>query len=389
MARMSDVVTSNVDTQLVAADAFAGRCEFQRCFEYLERAHILAQTSTYQHVRVHWLMLRWAIGQRDVPECLGQIVRIVGAASKTALGLVPIGNTGGSNVSAFRSMPVPADLAVLLPPRRSRGAVLTTIVVIAGLLLVASAVLGIGTPASAQTALVNGRPMTFRVVGSGRPAVVFISGLGDGMATFDQVATELGKNATVITYDRAGYGGSQAVREPRDARDAERDLFSLLAQSGVPGPYVLVGHSLGGLYAEYYASKHPTQVAGLILEESRPAGFTHRCERLPSKPMCNAPAWLTWMMPGGTRYELEGLAQVTEQVSQSGPLTGRPVLVLSRSRGKERSSFDELWAVAQNDLAARYPGSEHLIAPGDGHYIHRDCMAWFLASIHEFTVKLK
>ena len=106
----------NVDQQVATANAFAGQGEFRRSFEYLERAHVLAQNSTYQHVRVHWLMLLWAIRQRNAREGLGQIVRILGASSKTALGLVPTGNTGGANVSPFRRMPIPAELAALLDP---------------------------------------------------------------------------------------------------------------------------------------------------------------------------------------------------------------------------------------------------------------------------------
>ena len=108
---------------------------------------------------------------------------------------------------------------------------------------------------------------TFRVLGSGRPAVVMISGLGDGMATFDDVAAELAKTRMVIVYDRAGYGGSERANGPRDAVAAARELSGLLAQSGVAGPFVVSGHSLGGLFAEYYAATHPEQVAGLILED--------------------------------------------------------------------------------------------------------------------------
>jgi hypothetical protein len=120
MALMFRTVNAkNVDQQVATANAFAGQGEFRRSFEYLERAHVLAQHSTYQHVRVHWLMLLWAIRQGNVREGIGQVVRILGAACKTALGLVPSGNTGGANVSLFRPMPIPADLAALLAPPKS------------------------------------------------------------------------------------------------------------------------------------------------------------------------------------------------------------------------------------------------------------------------------
>jgi hypothetical protein len=82
-----------------------------QAFNHLERAHVLGQTSTVLHVRAHWRMLIWSWKQRDIRECLAQLVRIAGAATKTAIGLVPSGNTGGSNISPFRSLPVPPELA--------------------------------------------------------------------------------------------------------------------------------------------------------------------------------------------------------------------------------------------------------------------------------------
>lgn len=83
-------------------------------FRRLERAHVLSQVSTVAHVRVHWHMLVWGIRQGDIGEIIGQILRIVGAVTKTALGMVPLGNTGGANVSPFKPMPVPSEVAEIL-----------------------------------------------------------------------------------------------------------------------------------------------------------------------------------------------------------------------------------------------------------------------------------
>lgn len=73
-----------------------------------------------QHVWVHWHMLRWALRHRNVRECVGQITRIIGAATKTALGWVPAGNTGGANVSPFKPMPVPVELEALIKNETGR-----------------------------------------------------------------------------------------------------------------------------------------------------------------------------------------------------------------------------------------------------------------------------
>lgn len=87
-----------------------------RAFAHLERAHILSQRHTWLHVRVHVSMWRWAWWQSDVRELAGQLPRIVAAMVFSRI-WVPAGNTGGARVSAFRPMPIPADLADLLDER--------------------------------------------------------------------------------------------------------------------------------------------------------------------------------------------------------------------------------------------------------------------------------
>ena len=75
-------------------------------FRHFENAHVIGQESTYFHVRVHGLMLLWALRNLQPREFFGQIMRVIGAATKTAIGFVPQGNTGGANVSPFKVMPV-------------------------------------------------------------------------------------------------------------------------------------------------------------------------------------------------------------------------------------------------------------------------------------------
>jgi hypothetical protein len=83
-------------------------------FYHLERAHVLGQASTIEHVRVHMLMLAWGFRNYRAREVAGQAVRILGAALFTSVGLVPSGNTGGSNVGPFKPMPIPDDLKSIL-----------------------------------------------------------------------------------------------------------------------------------------------------------------------------------------------------------------------------------------------------------------------------------
>lgn len=98
-----------VQYELDAAARRESRGDFGAAFAHLERAHVLGQAATVEHVRVHWAMLRWAWRQRATGEGVGQAWRLVGALLKTWL-WVPIGNTGGAGVGGFRPMRIPPDL---------------------------------------------------------------------------------------------------------------------------------------------------------------------------------------------------------------------------------------------------------------------------------------
>lgn len=106
-----DRIRPHVDAELRAAAAAEIEGRASEGFRHLERAHVLGQWSAAQHVRVHIRMLMWGIRQKDLHEVMGQVGRVIGAAAGTWVGLVPHGNTGGSNVSGFRSMAIPDDLA--------------------------------------------------------------------------------------------------------------------------------------------------------------------------------------------------------------------------------------------------------------------------------------
>lgn len=105
------------EAEMNAASAATARGDAGAAFHHLERAHILSQRHTGQHVRVHWLMLRLGASERDWREVLGQSSRIVAAAVFSRI-WVPIGNTGRANVSAMKPMPVPDDLRRILTQGR-------------------------------------------------------------------------------------------------------------------------------------------------------------------------------------------------------------------------------------------------------------------------------
>ena len=99
-----------VQAEFEAAALAEARGHFHSAFRHLERAHVLGQPVTREHVRVHWRMFRFALRHRLAAEAAGQAWRLLAAATFTAFGLLPIGNTGGADVSGFRPMPIPDDL---------------------------------------------------------------------------------------------------------------------------------------------------------------------------------------------------------------------------------------------------------------------------------------
>ena len=101
--------------------------------------------------------------------------------------------------------------------------------------------------------------------GEGRPTVVLDAGLGQGSLVWGAVQPEVAKFARVVAYDRAGYAWSDPGPAPRSAGVLAGELRELLGNAGLPGPYVLVAHSMSGLTARRFAASYPEETAGMVL----------------------------------------------------------------------------------------------------------------------------
>jgi pimeloyl-ACP methyl ester carboxylesterase len=115
---------------------------------------------------------------------------------------------------------------------------------------------------------VGGYRLHLNCTGTGSPTVVIDAGLGDWSTAWAWVQPEVAKTTQVCTYDRAGNGWSEAGPLPRHAEQYARELHTLLREASIPGPYVLAGHSLGGLAVRVYADMYPAEVAGVVLIDS-------------------------------------------------------------------------------------------------------------------------
>jgi len=113
----------------------------------------------------------------------------------------------------------------------------------------------------------DGRRLSIRCTGSGTPTVVLEPGLGEPASAMTRwIAPGVARTTTVCVYDRAGHGRSDAA--PAGGADPARDLHALLERAHVPGPYVLAGHSLGGILALDYARRYSSEVGGVVLLDS-------------------------------------------------------------------------------------------------------------------------
>jgi pimeloyl-ACP methyl ester carboxylesterase len=125
-------------------------------------------------------------------------------------------------------------------------------------------------PMTGQLVDVGDHRLRIDCTGVGSPTVVLESGLGESSFYWARISAAVATTTKVCVYDRAGRGWSESAPEPQDGAALAADLHILLSKSGNPGPYVLVGHSSGGVYVRIFAAKYPDEVAGMVLLDAQP-----------------------------------------------------------------------------------------------------------------------
>jgi pimeloyl-ACP methyl ester carboxylesterase len=118
---------------------------------------------------------------------------------------------------------------------------------------------------------IGGRRINLRCTGIGSPAVILMAGASSWSNIWYKTQPEIAKRARVCAFDRASYGFSDPAPQPQILSDTVNDLHAALEAADVPGPHVLVGHSLGGLEARLFAQQWPQEVAGMVLLDTSPA----------------------------------------------------------------------------------------------------------------------
>lgn len=233
---------------------------------------------------------------------------------------------------------------------------------------------------------VGGHRLHLNCTGSGGPTVVLMSGQGGFSASWARIAPAVADTTRVCAYDRAGQGWSEDAAEPQDGVAAAADVHALLDAAGEDGPYVLVGHSIGGDHAMVYADRYPEQVAGMVLlDATNPyrtaAGMSHAGSAgpvalLPSLArvgigrLLPTSFWSALPEPAASQYEafaasprgwrntVDDTVTMPALLSQAQELSslGSTPLVVITAAGPHA---DSAWGDAQNRMAELSTNSSH------------------------------
>jgi pimeloyl-ACP methyl ester carboxylesterase len=263
-------------------------------------------------------------------------------------------------------------------------------------------------PAPGRMIDVGGYRLHLNCVGTGTPTVVIDAGWGDSSVSWSsRVQPAAATTARVCTYDRAGMGYSEPGPLPRTAERFARELHALLDGAGVPGPYVLVGHSAGGLAVRVFAHEYAAEVAGVVLIESMsPSGARPSPSASPTES--DSPSLVDWAitLPArtGLLRVLSGPLQLSAGLSpevaaastavsvtprylqtwldegkgmpaslaQAGAVTSLgavPLIVLSSGL---RVAEEQDWRRMQSELLELSSSSQQLFAASSGHNIQID-----------------
>jgi pimeloyl-ACP methyl ester carboxylesterase len=247
---------------------------------------------------------------------------------------------------------------------------------------------------------VGGRRLFLRCTGHGSPTVVFEGGL---TTDWYQLQNRLAPFTRVCSYDHPNGPRSRSdpAPTPRTARDFVADLHALLRVARVPGPYVLAGHSNGGLFSQLYASTYPRQVAGLVLIDAvHPATIKRRLAML--KPVLSPEEWqavrqrmisVPHRLIDPEQVDVWTSERQTRAALRRSPIRPMPLVVIAHGHPEPDTPFVELeepfWQQLQRELAQLVPGGRLVVATESGHDIHNEQPELVLDAIRDVVLAVR
>jgi pimeloyl-ACP methyl ester carboxylesterase len=258
-------------------------------------------------------------------------------------------------------------------------------------------------PAPGQLVDVGGYRLHLHCLGSGSPTVILESALPAGSLVWGWVQPGVADTTRVCAYDRAGEGWSELGPQPRDAKQVASELHALLANAGVEGPFILVGHSFGGLYTRAYAGRYREQVSGMVLIDAshpdqwartpdgaavqrnnelsasvapvlarvgvlRVTNFITVDPDLPPKEQAEMRAFMNGTRVWDSdRAVFQTIDQTMAEVRASQPLGSMPLVVLTATDHGFPPDTEQLHQQLQTELAALSSNSCHQVVQGATH----------------------
>jgi pimeloyl-ACP methyl ester carboxylesterase len=226
---------------------------------------------------------------------------------------------------------------------------------------------------SGQRVSVGDRSLYLECAGEGSPTVVLEGGITSDWAA---VQPEVAASTRVCSYDHPDGPGSRSdPTVQHTAQEVVDDLHALLEAAGEPGPYVLVGHSMGGLNVQLYAYQHPDDVAGLVLVDPTPEEFSARLAGMLSSLGTPAP------LPSPEESTDETTFQQVREARLAGDLPPVPLIVLThgipddpaeRPPGWPMEEEERIFRDLHEEIATLVPGARHVIAEESRHSIHQE-----------------
>jgi pimeloyl-ACP methyl ester carboxylesterase len=253
------------------------------------------------------------------------------------------------------------------------------------------------------------------IEGVGTPTVVIDAGLADPLEKLRPLQERLARVTRVVTYNRAGYGRSEPGPLPRHCGREAEELKVLLEKASVPGPYVLVGHSLGALNMQAFASKYPDTVTGMILLDPPPLSFLLKKEYgdLTAIAEKMTAEWQTiadsaaksvdaqekaksafFRMIASEHREMFGeTARLIAAIADFGDI---PLVVMAAGKpnpafGQAAEKFQKYWVEQSRTLSNRSKHGKFLLVEGSSHFLYLDVpnlvAERILSVVHEVHAK--